>query len=117
MQKRNDMKNLRDIYNQILGGSYPDRDEYITAIENEHPEWRAERMMKEQEMWIECLDTMLKNFNPRWNPDDRKKSNDWWIYFDTHGKHITPQEVHDYFVKVLHENMLYKAKELANEGR
>ena len=40
------MKNLRDIYNQILGGSYPDRDEYITAIENEHPEWRAERMMK-----------------------------------------------------------------------
>lgn len=111
------MKNLRDIYNQILGGNYPDRDEYITAIENEHPEWRAERMMKEQEKWIDCLDIMLKNFNPRWNPDDRKKSDDWWVYFETHGKCITPQEVHDYFVKVLHENMLYKAKELANEGR
>ena len=105
------MKTLRDIYFNIVGGKATvSEKDFVKAFEYEHPEYIKERLKIENHRWIECLDTMLRNFNPKWNPEDRSHSNDFWIYFDVDGKHITPQQVHDHFIDLLAENARYKAK-------
>lgn len=116
------IKTLKDLYYSVVRGShsnYISKDEFIEAFEEENPEVRKERLRIENRKWIECLDTMLRNFNPKWNPDNRYHSDDYWIYFIGEGYRITPQEVHDHFIEILEENEKYKSKygEISNNEK
>ena len=110
LQKKNKMKTLKELYQKAFKGHDITSKEFQEAFEEEHPEYKKKRLSYEQEKMTQCLDTMLRNFNPKWNPDDRTHSNDYWLYFVVDGEHITPQQVHDYFVGVMEENMKLKEK-------
>lgn len=105
------MKTLKDIYFSVVRGkTIINENDFVKAFEHENPEFVKERLKIQNQRWIECLDTMLRNFNPKWNPEDRSHSKDFWIYFDVDGEHITPQQVHDHFIDLLRENARYKAR-------
>jgi len=105
------MKTLKDIYFSVMrGNTIINENDFVKAFERENPEFVKEGLKIQNQKWIECLDTMLRNFNPKWNPEDRSHSNDFWIYFNVDGKHITPQQVHDHFIDLIRENEKYRIR-------
>ena len=106
------MSKLKELYFKCVkptGGIRPclSEEEFIEAMEEEHPELRQVKLELEQAEYLEALDTLLKCYNNKWF--DGKDS--LWVYFvNKSGKHLTCQGVHDYFKKTLEELNRYRQK-------
>lgn len=106
------MKTLKDLYLRCVkpnGGMRAclSEEEFIEAMENEHPELKQVKLDLEQAEYLEALDTMLRQFNDKW--DVGKES--MWLYFkNKSGQSLSCQKVHDYFKKTLEELNRYRQK-------
>lgn len=98
------MKTFKEIYEKAQKGYGVSTEDFVEAYEEEYPEAKLERIKKEHDVYIQCLDVMLKNFNPRWNPENKMKSDDFWLYFEIDGQRITTQKAHNYFLDLIKKN-------------
>ena len=96
MKLNNIPDTLRNLYMKLVTGSDSiSKHTFIEAMEKDYPQLKKHRLTKEAELYLDCLDTALRQVNPKYDTDQD------YIYFTpSRGGHVHTKDVYDWFEKL-----------------
>ena len=103
---------ITELYRKVVGNQGKchaclTEEEFMRAMEEDHPELVEIRKTQEQQDYLEALQTMLRQFNDHWRPGNKSM----WIYFDNKsGRKLSADDVYNYISKTFDDINKYVRK-------
>lgn len=100
---------LLGFYRDAIRGTYPSRIKFIEFMETMYPDLKTKRLTEKAEMYLRCLNTLLRQFNPKMDTDES------WIYFKEEGRKIYASELYAFFENTC-RGVIEDSKKLVNKS-